>query len=665
MKKDLLTYYYDLFKFRIWLILFIIVFLNVSCSNSTIKKPPLAKKGFLDLSNWDFNTDGNVPLNGEWEFVFSKFLHSADFDSFPVKTYIPVPGTWKGKSWNNKKLPAFGYASYRLKIRINDKMKSRMGIHSCKQGTSYRCYVNDSLLIVAGVPGKSAKTYSPAYLVSTEYFSPGNDTITIVYHISNFDYRKGGLWQTVTIGEAKHIFLLNRYNLLTDTFLAGFLILFAFIFLCFYFFRNSEKASLYFGIGSLVMLMRMIVTHEQLITQLFPGFNWEIMVKFEIIPMFLGPWMILRNVVGVILKKDISLVIYKIFDVILIICSLVIILTNARINSYLVLPGQIYMVVLSVLILVQLAGSLRKNEGAWILLIGLLCYFITIVTEILYFTYVIYWYVPVVFGLIICCFSQALLISRMFSVAMIRIENFAGELEHTVKIRTEELRIEKDKADKLLLNVLPEAIAHRLKEGETIIADQYKEASVIFIDIVDFTKISDKADPEDLLFLLNDIFTCFDKISAKYGLEKIKTIGDCYMAASGIPVPDPYHLEAAVKMALEVMKVMEDFVYYPQKSDLTGESWKIQFRIGLNCGPVIAGVIGEQKFIYDLWGDMVNTASRMETYGEIDKIQCTKNVVDILSASAAELGITFKERGEIEVKGKGKMRTWFIIKTTS
>jgi class 3 adenylate cyclase/HAMP domain-containing protein len=239
------------------------------------------------------------------------------------------------------------------------------------------------------------------------------------------------------------------------------------------------------------------------------------------------------------------------------------------------------------------------------------------------------------------------------------------ELEEKVNIRTLELKKAQKKtqellniSDQLLLNILPEPIAGRLKNGEKNIADHYEDASVIFIDIVDFTKLSDKSTPQKMVTLLNDVFSTFDKLSSIYGLEKIKTIGDCYMAAAGIPIPRADHAHVISLMALDVMECMKDYK--------TEDGHEIKFRIGLDCGPIVAGVIGEQKFIYDLWGDMVNTASRMETHGVIGRIQCTERFKSKIESCQQQKGsiseVLFEERGEIEIKGKGKMKTFFIKK---
>jgi adenylate cyclase len=227
-----------------------------------------------------------------------------------------------------------------------------------------------------------------------------------------------------------------------------------------------------------------------------------------------------------------------------------------------------------------------------------------------------------------------------------------------------EIAIEREKSEKLLLNILPASIANRLKAGEETIADHFDEASVIFVDLTDFTLYSSHRTPEDVVKMLNEIFTKFDKISAKYGIEKIKTIGDNYMAAAGIPVPNPNHANDMAKMAIEIMESMRGYK--------TTDGYEIKLRIGLHCGPIAAGVIGEQKFIYDLWGDTVNTASRMETSGEIRKIQCTEifkekitdyqlQIVKTVPDSAPkDIKLRFTERGLIEIKGKGKMRTYFL-----
>lgn len=202
--------------------------------------------------------------------------------------------------------------------------------------------------------------------------------------------------------------------------------------------------------------------------------------------------------------------------------------------------------------------------------------------------------------------------------------------------------------ERLLLSILPAAIATRLKSGEAGIADSFAEASVLFADIVDFTKLSGGMPPAPLVSLLNGLFTGFDELARRYEVEKIKTIGDCYMAVCGVPQTRAGHACALAEMALEMLGSMKDF------NQTHGSSLRI--RIGLNTGPVVAGVIGRSKFIYDLWGDTVNTASRMEATGLPDRVQVTEAMKNALAPQ-----FDLEERGEVEIKGKGRLRTWLLV----
>ncbi len=231
--------------------------------------------------------------------------------------------------------------------------------------------------------------------------------------------------------------------------------------------------------------------------------------------------------------------------------------------------------------------------------------------------------------------------------AEIALQKLNEELEHRVEERTEALREQQENSEKLLLNILPEAIAKRLKQGDITIADSFAEATVLFADIVGFTQLSSTIDPEAVVELLNQIFSTFDQLAETYKLEKIKTIGDAYMVVGGVPNPRPDHIEAVAEMALAMQEVISQF----QTS--TGEVFRL--RIGIHTGPVVAGVIGIKKFIYDLWGDTVNIASRMESQGQKDRIQVTETIYHHLKEQ-----YDFECRGTVFVKGKGNMTTYFI-----
>lgn len=206
---------------------------------------------------------------------------------------------------------------------------------------------------------------------------------------------------------------------------------------------------------------------------------------------------------------------------------------------------------------------------------------------------------------------------------------------------------EKQRSEMLLSNVLPEPIKERLKEKWEVIAESYDDATVLFADVVNFTPFAAGLAPASVVGFLNGLFSHFDELVEKHGLEKIKTVGDAYMVAGGLPTPKPDHLEAMALLALEMQEAMAD----TQGTD--GQPMKI--RIGIQTGPLMAGVIGTRKFVYDLWGDTVNTASRMESHGIGGQIQVTEEVVTRL-----EDKFVFEERGSVAIKGKGEMTTYWL-----
>ena len=210
------------------------------------------------------------------------------------------------------------------------------------------------------------------------------------------------------------------------------------------------------------------------------------------------------------------------------------------------------------------------------------------------------------------------------------------------------LAVEQDRSERLLLNVLPAPIAARLKQGEAVIADRFQEVTVLFVDLVDFTRSSDRSTPERVVQVLDDLFTAFDRLAERHGLEKIKTIGDAYMAVGGLPEPRPDHAQAVAEMALALREETA------RHRDPSGQP--LALRIGIDTGPVVAGVIGTTKFSYDLWGDTVNTASRMESQGVVGCIQVTERTYRRLRD-----GYRFERRGPIQVKGKGELVTWFLV----
>jgi len=207
---------------------------------------------------------------------------------------------------------------------------------------------------------------------------------------------------------------------------------------------------------------------------------------------------------------------------------------------------------------------------------------------------------------------------------------------------------EYERSESLLMNILPAAVARRLKsQAHAVIADKYEEASILFADMAGYTSLASDTAPEDLVQFLNRVFTDFDELVDRHRLEKIKTTGDAYMVVSGLPVRRPDHTQALAELALDMRDAAEDL------RDPHGR--KVPVRMGIGVGPVVAGVVGTRKFYYDVWGDAVNVASRMESTGVAGKVQVSQATYERLKDQ-----FVLEERGQIDVKGKGRMRTWFL-----
>lgn len=222
------------------------------------------------------------------------------------------------------------------------------------------------------------------------------------------------------------------------------------------------------------------------------------------------------------------------------------------------------------------------------------------------------------------------------------------DLEQAIQEKNRQLKVEKKTTERLLLSIFPEVVAERLKQDSGIIADSFEETSILFADLNDFSSLLAQKTPIQVVELLGRVFASFDRLAEHWGLEKIKTVGDSYMAPAGIPVPRPDHAQAIAELAFAMQ---EEIVRFD-----AGIEAPLQLRIGINSGPVIAGVIGTAKLAYDIWGETVGTAAQMEAYGLPGSIQVSAATYTLLKDS-----YVFEERGEFYVKGEGTIRTYLLV----
>jgi adenylate cyclase len=252
----------------------------------------------------------------------------------------------------------------------------------------------------------------------------------------------------------------------------------------------------------------------------------------------------------------------------------------------------------------------------------------------------------------------------VLTVVLIRFNRLRRQSNRALRHQNVAIDEERQRSDKLLLNVLPAVIAERIKHGETTIAERFSDATVLFADIVGFTQLSATVSPENLVGMLDAIFSDFDALVEQHGLEKIKTIGDAYMVVGGVPEPTADHVQRVALFALDLVRTIGRYSR-PGEEDAV-----LQIRVGIHTGAVVAGVIGKKRFAYDLWGDTVNTASRMESHSDAGKIQVTESVYNALvggtfaTPSGLKRTFLFEERGAVEVKGKGTRKTYFLYGVT-
>jgi adenylate cyclase len=239
---------------------------------------------------------------------------------------------------------------------------------------------------------------------------------------------------------------------------------------------------------------------------------------------------------------------------------------------------------------------------------------------------------------------------RWFSTTMLALNVVVGGavVFTLLAVFAQQRRDAQDRAENLLLNILPRSIADKLKAKPQTISDSFTAASILFADVADFTPMAEHVAPAELVNMLDRLFGHFDGLAERYDLEKIKTIGDCYMAAAGIPLPRADHAQALALVALDMLDAVE---FHGAMGDLG-----LELRIGINSGPVVAGVIGRKRFLYDLWGDAVNIASRMQTEGTPGRIQITRATYELLKDE-----FVCEPRGTIPIKGKADMETWYLV----
>ncbi len=389
-------------------------FFSVSCAGGSSKKPPAVQNGKIDVSGWDFYNDGYIPLDGNWEFYWNRLLGPGDFThKNPALTptgFFPVPGVWKDYNGGGKSFPPHGYATYRLLIRNAD-TRLLFGMIVPDTGTADKVFINGRTITSSGIVGTSSKRSEPQYRNRYACFRTEQPDIELIVQVSNFHYWKGGLWNTILLGEAQAVSAEEMTRAATDLILMGAVAVIAIYSLTLFILIGKDPASIYFSLFCLLTVFRIGATGYILFTHVFPNFNWELLIKLEICPFYLGVFLFTKYIFC-IFPEIIPQILVKVSTYYMIIFMLILIAAPAVLYSNLILPTQVLVIGFTLTELILLIkGLLKQIKGTFIVLSGLLFLFLTVVNDVLFSNKVIQTVYLFPLGVLVFFFSQSFIIS--------------------------------------------------------------------------------------------------------------------------------------------------------------------------------------------------------------------------------------------------------------
>jgi PAS domain S-box-containing protein len=427
-----LKYKYQLENLALVLILsFLVIF--IACRHDTTRRtPPRALNGVLDLTVWDFKKNGSVDLSGEYEFYWSQHLSPSDFLKTPPpeKTgFINVPGYWKDDTFNGKRFPGKGYVTYRLNIRLNEQKES-LALRSLEISTAYNIYVNGQKVGALGIPGNNLETTVPRHFPQIINFELKTNQMEIIFHVSNFHHRRGGLWEIIQLGREKDIRKAEQKKLSFDLFLCGSILIMTLYHLGLFIVRKKDRSSLYFSIFCFLIALRLLTTGGRYLVLLFPNISYEVMVKLEYLSFYLAfPAfaLFMQSIFQKFSKRILHLI-----ALLGIAFSCIVLFTPARFFSHTLNVYEITTFISLIYGLYVIFASLTKMRiEAFVFLLGFSILLITVINDMLHVERLIQTGFFVPFGLFAFILSQAFLLSYRFSTALATVETQQKELRDT------------------------------------------------------------------------------------------------------------------------------------------------------------------------------------------------------------------------------------------
>lgn len=618
----------------IGIILFIILFFN-SCDLSNLtgnKNKTLAKKGILDLREWDFNKYGPIELDGEWEFYWEKLysleeIHSIIFN----KEYIHLPHSWNNKIINGETIGSDGYATFRLKILLPPNSPA-LAIRSKQQATAFHIYVNGVSTLGSGVVGKNEKESIPHTVPAIGYVPDLKmEDMEIVMHISNFHHRKGGVWHSLYLGNYYQISGLEKSARETDSFLAG-LLLFIFIYhLGFYQLRKNDKSTILFSFFFLLLFLRIITSGEKLITNYVLFQSYDVYLRFEYLILFWAPALAI-HVLHSLFPKEIHRLLFLCYYGIGLLASFSLFLKTKHI-TYMFLILQPFILVALILIPYYLfLAVLNKREYALSIFVSTIAIMLTNIHDLFAANEIIttnLFLVP--YGIAIMAVTQSYALLLKFSSAFKRIEQLSGDLKRT------NFAYARFVPNELILYLKKESILE-VELGNQI----QKEMTILFSDIRDFTTLSETMSPEENFNFLNAYLKRMNPCVQFHNGFIDKYIGDGLMALYPVSPDD------AIESAIEMQKAIRHYNDHRKVKNYK----PIEVGIGIHTGTIMLGTIGtEDRMEGTVISDAVNLTSRIEGLTKIYGASILMSIETLFSLTDADKYL-YRILDRVKVKGK-------------
>ncbi len=666
-----------------------LLFLLSSCQNH---KSYRANDGILDAQLYFSEGKKMLYLDGEWEFFPHQLLEPAEMQGMKPDTFINVPGFWP-KLKKDEEYRYLNYATYRLRI-VNHDLPKVFSIRNNQINSAFRLFLNGREIMHNGTVAKEKEMAIAHYQPGIRSVYSEMDTIDLILQVSNHHHKKGGIAESFQIGSECKLQKQQLFAAGMSFLLIGSLLIMAIYHLGMFFVFRKDSSPLYFGIFVLLMSLRVFATGEETLLLIFPNLSWEVLSKISYGSVYLAPAFFILFF-RALFSDEVNALYARIYVAIALALTLMVVFSPTIIFIQTLPVYQIFLVVISISVLYWLWKAwLNKREGAITFFMGSSLLFLAMIHDFIHVSGNLRGFDWFPIGLFLFIMGQAYVLSIRFTGLSRKNQHLLKELdfhnknlESIVDERTRELvnkqnllveanqelqeqkenmlaqsemmeqindmlEKEKEKSDKLLLNVLPGHIADELKVHGRSITHTYPMASVLFIDFVGFSEVAEKLDPELLLQDLHYYFANFDDVVKKYNLEKIKTIGDAYMCAGGLhDNASENHVAATVMAALEI----RDFIEANKEDRLyTGEK-VLDCRVGIHTGPVVAGVVGNTKFTFDIWGSTVNIAKRMEA-------SCEPGRVNISEYTHNYIHERFRcvSRGYISSKHRRNMQMFYV-----